>query len=93
MRYTEAKVASFIDRANDTGRTWSKNGGLVWEDGTAENINRAQEKSGALWERRSPISEFILRQVGRLDQRIVIDHVDDWRKKLTVGPVPAELPT
>jgi hypothetical protein len=93
MRYADGKATSFIGSANDTERAWSKNYELVWEDDTPESIQWVQEEFDALWERGFPISEFIVKQIGRLGQRTIIEHVGDWKKKPDVGPILAEVPT
>jgi len=93
MRYANGKATSFIGSANDTERAWSKNYELVWEDDTPESIQWVQEEFDALWDRGFPVSEFIVKQIGRLGQRTIIEHVGDWRKNPGVGPVLAEVPT
>lgn len=93
MRYADGKATSFMGSANDTERAWSKNYELVWEDDTADSVKWVQEEFDALWERGFPISEFIVKQIGRLGQRTIIEHVGDWKKKPDVGPVMAEVPT
>ena len=93
MRYANGKATSFIGSANDTERAWSKNYELVWEDDTPESIQWVQEEFDALWDRGFPVSEFIIKQIGRLGQRTIIEHVSDWKKKPDVGPILAEVPT
>lgn len=93
MRYADGKATSFMGSANDTERAWSKNYELVWEDDTDDSVVWVQEEFDALWERGFPISEFIVKQIGRLGQRTIIEHVGDWKKKPDVGPVLAEVPT
>jgi hypothetical protein len=93
MRYADGKATSFIGSANDTERAWSKNYELVWEDDTPESIQWVQEEFDSLWERGFPISEFIVKQIGRLGQRTIIEHVGDGKKKPDVGPILAEVPT
>lgn len=93
MRYANGKATSFIGSANDTERAWSKNYELVWEDDTPESIQWVQEEFDALWDRGFPVSEFIVKQIGRLGQRTIIEHVGDWKQKPEIGPVLAEVPT
>jgi hypothetical protein len=93
MRYADGKATSFIGSANDTERAWSKNYELVWEDDTDDSVKWVQAEFDALWDRGFPISEFIVKQIGRLGQRTILEHVGDWRKKPEVGPVLAEVPT
>ena len=93
MRYASGQATSFIGSANDTERAWSKNYELVWEDDTADSVNWVQEEFDALWDRGFPISEFIVKQIGRLGQRTILEHVGDWKKKPEIGPILAEVPT
>ena len=93
MRYADGQATSFIGSANDTERAWSKNYELVWEDDTPASVQWVQEEFDALWDRGFPISEFIVKQIGRLGQRTIIEHVGDWKQKPEVGPILAEVPT
>jgi hypothetical protein len=93
IRYADGKATSFIGSANDTERAWSRNYELVWEEDSTESIQWVQDEFDALWERGFHISEFIVKQIGRLGQRTISEHVGDWKKKPDVGPVLAEVPT
>jgi superfamily II DNA or RNA helicase len=84
---------SFIGSANDSARAWTKNYELVWEDDTPESVAWVQEEFDALWEKALPLSEFIIKQIGRLAQRTVIEHVGPWKEKPTPAPLLAEVPT
>lgn len=92
MRYADGRATSFIGGANDTDRAWSQNYELVWEDDGGESIQWVQEEFDALWERGFPITEFIVKQIGRLGQRTIIEHVGDWKKNPEAGPVLGEVP-
>jgi hypothetical protein len=93
LRYADGGATSFIGSANDSERAWSANYELIWEDNTEESVRWVQDEFDALWERGFPISEFIVKQIGRLGQRTVIEHVGEWKKRPAVGPVLAEVPT
>lgn len=84
---------SFIGSANDSARAWSHNYELVWEDDSEESITWVQEEFDALWERAFPLSEFIVKQIGRLSRRVVLEHVGDWKEKPRPEPMLAEVPT
>jgi superfamily II DNA or RNA helicase len=84
---------SFIGSANDSARAWTKNYELVWEDDTPESVTWVQEEFDALWNKGFPLSEFIVKQIGRLSQRTVIEHVGPWKEKPTPAPLLAEVPT
>lgn len=84
---------SFIGSANDSARAWTKNYELVWEDDTPESVKWVQEEFDALWDKGFPLSEFIVKQIGRLSQRTVIEHVGPWKEKPTPAPLLAEVPT
>ncbi len=84
---------SFIGSANDTSRAWSRNYELVWEDDSEEAVLWMEEEFNALWERSFPLSEFIVKQIGRLSRRTVIEHVGTWRENPRPDPLLAEVPT
>jgi superfamily II DNA or RNA helicase len=84
---------SFIGSANDSSRAWTKNYELVWEDDASESVAWLQEEFEALWAKAFPLSEFIVKQIGRLSQRTVIEHVGPWKEKPTPDPLLAEVPT
>jgi hypothetical protein len=52
-----------------------------------------QDEFDALWAKGFPLSEFIVKQLGRLGQRTVIEHVGNWKQDPKPGPVLAEVPT
>jgi hypothetical protein len=93
LRFADNKATSFIGSANDSERAWSKNYELVWEDDSEESVDWVQEEFDVLWARGFPISEFIVKQIGRLGQRTIIEHVGAWKAKPEAGPVLAEVPT
>lgn len=93
LRFQDSKATSFIGSANDSERAWSQNYELVWEDDSPDSVAWVQEEFDALWARGFPISEFIVKQIGRLGQRTIIEHVGSWKSKPDVGPVLAEVPT
>lgn len=93
LRYANGRATSFIGSANDSERAWSANYELVWEEDGPESVAWVQEEFDALWARGFPISEFIVKQIGRLGQRTIIEHIGAWKQKPEVGPVLAEVPT
>jgi superfamily II DNA or RNA helicase len=84
---------SFIGSANDSARAWTRNYELVWEDDNADSVTWLQEEFDALWERAFPLSEFIVKQIGRLSQRTVLEHIGPWKQAPQPEPVLAEVPT
>lgn len=84
---------SFIGSANDSARAWTKNYELVWEDDSEEGVVWLQEEFDALWEKAFPLSEFIVKQIGRLSKRTVLEHVGPWRQEPQPEPLLAEVPT
>jgi hypothetical protein len=86
------KIA-FIGSANDSARAWIKSYELVWEDDELDSLTWLQEEFDALWAKGFSLSEFIVKQIGRLSQRTVIEHVGPWREKPTPEPLLAEVPT
>ncbi len=92
LHYPDGRATSFIGSANDSERAWSKNYELVWEDAGKDSVKWVQDEFEALWSCGFPINEFIVKQIGRLGQRTIIEHIGDWKKKPEVGPVLAEVP-
>ncbi len=88
-----AGTTSFIGSANDSASAWTKNYELVWEDDHPDSVAWLQEEFDALWAKGFPLSEFIVKQLGRLGERTVIEHVGDWRENPKPEPVLAEVPT
>ena len=84
---------SFIGSANDSARAWTKNYELVWEDDDPDSVAWVQDEFEALWAKAFPLSEFIVKQIGRLSQRTVIEHVGPWKEKPRPEPLLAEVPT
>lgn len=86
-------VTSFIGSANDSSRAWTKNYELVWEDDSPESVTWVQQEFDALWEKGFPLSEFIVKQIGRLSQRNVLEHIGPWQENPKPEPLLAEVPT
>jgi superfamily II DNA or RNA helicase len=86
-------ATSFIGSANDSANAWSKNYELVWEDDDLETVAWVQEEFDALWAKGFCLSEFIVKQLGRLGQRTVIAHVDEWKRSPKPETMLAEAPT
>jgi len=86
-------TTSFIGSANDSSRAWTKNYELVWEDNSPESVSWVQQEFDALWEKGFPLSEFIVKQIGRLSQRTVLEHIGPWQEKPKPEPLLAEVPT
>jgi superfamily II DNA or RNA helicase len=85
-------ATAFIGSANDSSRAWTKNYELVWEDDSPESIIWLQEEFDALWEKGFPLSEFIVKQIGRLSRRTVLEHIGPWQEHPTPEPLLAEAP-
>lgn len=83
---------SFMGSANDSARAWTKNYELVWEDDNPDSVAWLQEEFDALWAKAFPLSEFIVKQIGRLARRTVIEHVGPWKEKPQPEPLLAEVP-
>ena len=86
-------ATSFIGSANDSANAWTKNYELVWEDNHPDSVAWLQEEFDALWTEGFPLSEFIVKQLGRLGERTVIEHVGTWKENPKPEPVLAEVPT
>ena len=88
-----AGATSFIGSANDSANAWTRNYELVWEDDHPDSVAWLQEEFDALWDKGFPLSEFMVKQLGRLGKRSVIEHVSDWKDNPKPEPVLAEVPT
>ncbi len=88
-----AGTTSFIGSANDSANAWSRNYELVWEDDHPESVSWLQEEFDALWAKGFPLSEFIVKQLGRLSERTVIEHVSSWKENPKPESLLAEVPT
>jgi superfamily II DNA or RNA helicase len=86
-------TTSFIGSANDSANAWTKNYELIWEDDDPESIAWLQEEFDALWAKGFCLSEFIVKQLGRLGQRTVIEHVGAWKQNPKPEPMLVEVPT
>jgi len=93
FHYADGRATSFIGSANDSERAWMRNYELVWEDERPESVAWVQEEFDALWSKGFPISEFIVKQIGRLGTRTLIQLVGDWREQPDAEKVLAEVPT
>ena len=94
IRYPGGRATSFIGSANDseTGLVGQLRTGLGRRHSSrASNGCRTNLMPSGIVA--SPISEFIVKQIGRLGQRTIIEHVGNWKKKPEIGPVLAEVPT
>jgi superfamily II DNA or RNA helicase len=85
-------ATSFIGSANDSSRAWTRNYELVWEDDDPKSVVWMQQEFDALWEKGFPLSEFIVKQIGRLSQRTVLEHIGPWQEKPKPEPLLAEAP-
>jgi superfamily II DNA or RNA helicase len=84
---------SFIGSANDSSRAWTRNYELIWEDDSPESVAWMQQEFDALWEKGFPLSEFIVKQIGRLSRRLVLEHLGSWLEEPKPEPLLAETPT
>src|SRR5262245_2733200 len=77
----------FMGSANETYNAWKLHYELVWEDDTPEAVQWVQEEFDALWHSpfAVPLADFVVEDVGRLAQRMVVPSVEVWRDE----PEPA----
>jgi len=83
----------FIGSANDSKSAWNHNYELVWEDDSEDSIAWLTEEFDALWEKGFPLSEFMVKQIGRLSRRTLLEHIGEWKKSPEPEPLLAEVPT
>ena len=77
----------FMGSFNETYDAWKLHYELVWEDDTPEAVQWVQEEFDALWHSpfAVPLADFVVEDVGRLAQRMVVPSVEVWRDE----PEPA----
>ena len=93
IRYDGRPPTAFMGSANDSENAWKQNYELVWEDSSDEAVSWVQDEFDALWEKGFSITEFIVKQLGRLGTRTVIEHIEDWRAKSEPSSLLGESPT
>lgn len=72
---------SFLGSVNESHTAWKTNYELVWEDSSPESINWVQEEFDELWNDPTaiPLSDFIIDDIKRISERIIVDNVEDWK--------------
>lgn len=72
---------SFMGSANETFSGWRLNYELVWEDDSDEAVKWVQEEFDTLWNdpKAVRLSEFIIQDVKRVSNRVLIETVEDWK--------------
>ena len=93
ITFEDGNKTAFIGSANDSARAWTKNYELVWEDSAEESVKWMEEEFEALWEKAFSLSDYIVKQIGRLGERTIIERVEDWRSDPKVDVALAEAPT
>lgn len=83
---------SFIGSANETQSAWKLNYELVWEDDSPEAVTWVQEEFDALWLRGIPLADFVVEDVGRLANRVIVPSVESWRENPEQASPIIELP-
>ncbi len=83
----------FMGSANESKSAWQMNYELIWEDLSPEAVQWVQEEFDALWGSpyAVPLADFVVEDVGRLSERIIIRSLERWKEKLVdeVAPDPA----
>jgi superfamily II DNA or RNA helicase len=78
---------SFIGSVNETYSAWKLNYEILWEDDSEESIEWVQEEFDFFWKSpyAVPLSDFVIEDIKRIANRIVIKKVEDWKNE----PEPA----
>jgi len=73
---------SFLGSVNESKTAWKFNYELAWEDNSNEAVKWVQEEFDELWndEYAVPLSNFVIEDIKRISERIVIPKVGDWKK-------------
>lgn len=78
----DGSKTSFLGSVNESKTAWKLNYELAWEDNSDEAIKWVQEEFYALWNDPSavPLPEFVIEDIKRISERVVIDEVVDWKQ-------------
>ena len=79
----DGSQTSFIGSINESKSAWKLNYELLWEDTSPEGIQWIQEEFDALWNDKHAIalSDFIIEDIQRIANRLVIADITSWRKE------------
>jgi superfamily II DNA or RNA helicase len=72
---------SFMGSVNESKSAWTLNYELLWEDNSVDAVQWVQEEFDALWGHHAavPLAEFIIEDIDRLSQRVVVSAVKEWK--------------
>jgi hypothetical protein len=92
----DGSKTAFLGSVNESRAAWTMNYELLWEDPSLEAVAWVQEEFDALWTHHSavPLADFILHDISRLSQRVVIPSVTGWTNPAETGkedPPPASV--
>lgn len=85
---------SFIGSTNETYGAWKMNYEILWEDDSPAAIQWVQEEFDALWNSpfAVPLAEFVIEDIKRLAQRVLVPSVADWRQEADPAAPVIEAP-
>lgn len=80
---SDGTKTSFLGSVNESKTAWKLNYELMWEDSSPEGVAWVQEEFDALWNDRTavPLADFIVKDIERIANRVVIDDVIGWREE------------
>ena len=90
----DGSKTTFLGSTNSTRSAWSSNYELLWEDDSQAAIDWVQEEFEALWEHTyaQDLADFVIKDIGRLAERTVIQTVDKWKENPEPASASIELP-
>jgi len=94
ISFTDGSKTCFLGSANESKSAWQMNYELLWEDSSLEAVAWVQDEFDALWESpfAVPLAEFVIEDLSRLSERIVLRNVREWAEERVDQPAPKAAP-
>ena len=91
----DGQQIAFMGSVNETRRGWDVNYELLWEDDAPEAVQWVQAEFDYLWQHPTaiPLPDFIINDIKRLSERVVIPSVAQWRNSPAPPPAAAVIET
>ena len=84
-------MTSFLGSINETKSAFTSNYELLWEDPSEEGVAWVQDEFDALWKDARPLPEAIIKEIGRIANRVEVQFEDVDAKDLPAAAL-AETP-
>ena len=91
IKQANGKKTSFLGSINETKNAFTSNYELLWEDPSKEGVAWVQDEFDALWDDARPLPEAIIKEIGRIANRVRV-YFDDVATKDLPAAALAEAP-